>query len=137
MYKQVNKINLFNNLNNRYGQSYIKEVRSWDGKEHKLAKYKCHLHFNPRCLSQKLFPKGVKLNIKQFQSFKEKQIICKTHRSILNSQVRNCNRIIKNLKSQINKIKANIKNTCNNRDFIDISNLIIKSKEKVFKIIKN
>ena len=100
-------------------------------------KYKCHLHFNLRFLSQNIVPKGVKLNIKQFQSFKEKQIICKTHRSILNNWVRNCNRIIKDLKSQINKIKANVKNLCNNRDFIDISNLIIKSKEKVLKITKN
>ena len=86
LYKQVCQDEPgFNNLNHKYGQSYIEEIRSWEGKEHKLAKYKCHLHFNLRCLSQNIVPKGVKLNIKQFQSFKEKQIICKTHRSILNS----------------------------------------------------
>ena len=128
-------MNLFNNLNQRYGQSYIEEVRSWEGKEHKLAKYKCHLHFNLRCLSQNIVPEGVKLNIKQFTTFQEKKIICKTHRSILNSHVRQCNRIIDNLKLQINKIKTSIKT--NNSDFIDVSNTIIKSKEKVFKITKN
>ena len=42
-----------------------------------------------------------------------------------------------NLKSEINKIKASVKTKCNNNDFIDISNIIIKSKEKVSKITKN
>ena len=130
-------MNLFNNLNQRYGQSYIKEVRSWEGKEHKHTKYKCHLHFSLRCLSQNIVPKGVKLNIKQFSTFQERKIICKTHRSILNSHIRQCNKIIDNLKSQINKIKTSIKNKCNNKDFTDISNIICKSKEKVFKITKN
>ena len=129
-------MNLFNNLNQRYGQSYIEEVRSWEGKEHKLIKYKCHLHFNLRCLSQNIVLKGVKLNIKQFTTFQERKIICKTYRSILNSHVRQCNRIIDNLKSQINKIKTSIKSKCNYNDFIDVSNTIIKSKEKVFKITK-
>ena len=64
-------------------------------------------------------------------------IICKTHRSILNSHIRQCNKVIDNLKVKINKIKTNIKSKCNNKDFIDISNVICKSKEKVFKITKN
>ena len=130
-------MNLFNNLNQRYGQSYIKEVRSWVGKEHKLAKYKCYLHFNLRCLSQNIVPKGVKLNVKQFSTFQERKIICKTHRSIVNSCVRQCNKIIDNLKMQISKIKANIKSKCNNKDFIGVSNIICKSKENVFKITKS
>ena len=130
-------MNLFNQLNQRYGQSYIKEVRSWEGKEHKLTRYKCHLHFNLRCLSQNVVPKGVKLNINQFSTFQERKIICKTHRSILNSRVRQCNKIIDKLQSQISKIKPSIKNKCNSKDFIDISNIINKSKEKVFKITKN
>ena len=129
-------MNLFNNLNQRYGQSYIKEVRSWEGKEHKLAKYKCHLHFNLRCLSQNIVPKGVKLNIKQFSTFQERKIICKTHRSILNSYVRQCNKIIDNLEVQISKIKTSINSKCNSKDFIDVCNIIYKSKEKVFKITK-
>ena len=130
-------MNLFNNLNQRYGQSYIKEVRSWEGKEHKLARHKYHLHFNLRCLSQNIVPKGVKLNIKQFSTFQERKIICKTHRSILNSQVRQCNKIIDKLKSQINKIKTSMKNKFSNKNFIDVSNIICKSKEKVFRITKN
>ena len=130
-------MNLFNNLNQRYGQSYIEEVRSWEGKEHKLAKYKCHLHFNLRCLSQNIVPKGVKLNIIQFSTFQERKFLCKTHISILNSHVRQCNKIIDSLKVQINKIKTSIKSKCNNKDFIDVSNIICKSKEKVFKITKH
>ena len=38
---------------------------------------------------------------------------------------------------QINKIKTSIKSKCNNKDFTDVSNIICKSKEKVFKITKN
>ena len=106
-------------------------------KEHKLAKYKCHLHFNVRCLSQNIVPKGVNLNIKQFSTFQERKIICKTHRSILNSCIRQCNKIIDNLKVQINKIRTIIKSKCNNKDFTDVSNIICKSKEKVFKITEN
>ena len=92
---------------------------------------------NLRCLSQNIVPKGIKLNIKQFTTFQERKIICKTHRSILNRHIRHCNRIIDNLKAQINKIKTSIKSKCNYNDFIDVSNTIIKSKEKVFKITKN
>ena len=129
-------MNLFNTLNHRYGQSYIKEVRSWEGKELMLTRYRCHLHFNLRCLSHNI-PNGVKLNLKQFSTYQEKQILCKTHRSILNSHVRECNKIIKDLKSQITKIKDSIKNKCNNKDFIDIRNVITKSKEKEFKTSKS
>ena len=130
-------MNLFNQLNQRCGQSYIKEVKSWEGKEHKLARHKCYLYFNLRCLSQNVVPKGVKLNIKQFSTFQERKIIWKTHRSILNSQVRQCNKIIDKLQFQISKIKTSFKNKCNNKDFIDISSIINKSKEKVYKITKN
>ena len=38
---------------------------------------------------------------------------------------------------QINKIKTSIKSKCNSKDFIDVSNIICKSKEKVFKITKS
>ena len=130
-------MNLFNQLNQRYGQSYIKEVRSWEGKEHKLTRHKCHLHFNLRCLSQNIVPKDVKLNIKQFTTFQERRIICRTHRSIINSWVRQCNKIINKLQSHIDRIKTSIKNKSSNKDFKDIVNVIHKSKEKVFKITKN
>ena len=82
-------------------------------------------------------PKGVKLNIKQFSTFQERKIICKTHRSILNSRVRGCNRIIKKLETHIEKIKSNIKGKLNNKDFKDIVEVIHKSREKVFKTTKN
>ena len=130
-------MNLFNQLNHRYAQSCIEEVRSWEGKEQKLTRHKCHLHFNLRCLSQNIVPKGVKLNIKQFSTFQERKIICKTHRSILNSCVRYCNRIIKKLQTHIDKIQTSIKNKFNNKDFKDIVEVIHKSREKVFKITKN
>ena len=106
-------------------------------KEQKLARHKCQLHLNIRCLSQNIVPKGVKLNIKQFSTFQERKIICKTHRSILNSCVRYCNRIIKKLQTHIEKIKASIKTKFNNKDFKDIVKVIHKSREKVFKITKN
>ena len=70
-------------------------------------------------------------------NFPGKKIICRTHRSILNSRVRHCNRIIKKLQTHIDKIKDNIKNKFNNKDFKDIVEVIHKSKEKVFKITKN
>ena len=93
--------------------------------------------FNLRCLSQNIVPKGVKLNIKQFSTFQERKIICKTYRSILNSHVRYCNRIIKKLESHINKIKSNIKNKFNNKDFKDIvDDVIYKSKKKCSKLLK-
>ena len=77
------------------------------------------------------------MNIKQFSTFQERRIICRTHRSILNSWVRHCNRIINKLQTHINKIKTNIKSKSSNKDFMDIVNVIHKSKEKVFKITKN
>ena len=91
---------------------------------------------NVMCGCEKIVPKGVKLNLKQFNSFQEKQILYKTHRSILNSWVRQCNKIIKDLKSQITKIKDSVNCKSTNKDFNDISNLITKSKEKVFKTTK-
>ena len=130
-------MNLFNNLNHRYGQSCIKEVRSWEGKEHKLARYKCHLHFNLRCLSENIVPKGVKLNLKQFNSKREKQILCKTHRSIVNCQVRHCNNIIKDLKLQITQIQDKVKAITSNIDFNNITKQITKTKERVFTTTKN
>ena len=130
-------MNLFNNLSHRYGQICIEEVRSWEGKEHKLARYKCHLHFNLRCLSENIVPKGVKLKLKQFQSKTEKEILCKTHRSIINCRVRHCNNIIKDLKSQITQIQDKIKGITSSTDFNNISKQITKTKERVFTTTKN
>ena len=129
-------MNLFNNLSRRYGQSCIEEVRSWEGKEHKLARYKCHLHFNLRCLSENIVPKGVKLNLKQFQSKSEKVILCKTHRSILNCRVRHCNNIIKDLKSQIIQIQDKLKGITSKTEFNNITKQITKTKERVFTTTK-
>ena len=129
-------MNLFNNLSRRYGQSCIEEVRSWEGKEHKLARYKCHLHFNLRCLSENIVPKGVKLNLKQFQSKTEKEILCKTHISIINCRVRHCNNIIKDLKSQITQIQDKIKGIMSSIDFNNITKQITKTKERVFTTTK-
>ena len=130
-------MNLLNNLNHRYDQSCIEEVRSWEGKEHKLARYKCHLHFNLRCLSENIVPKGVKLNLKQFNSKRGKQILCKTHRSIINCQVRHCNNIIKDLKSQINRIQDKFKANMSSIDLNNITKQITKTKERVFTTTKN
>ena len=129
-------MNLFNNLSRRYGQSCIKEVRSWEGREHKLTWYKCHLHFNLRCLSENIVPKGVKLNLKQFQSKTEKEILCKTHRSIINYKVRHCNNIIKDLKLQITQIQDKIKGITSSTDFNNITKQINKTKERVFTTTK-
>ena len=106
-------------------------------KRAKLARYKCHLHFNLRCLSQNIVPKGVKLNLKQFQSFNKKQIVCKTHRSILNSPIRDCNKIINKLKDQIISYKTSIKSKLNTKDFKDMGNAINKTKEIVVKQVKH
>ena len=73
----------------------------------------------------------------ELKPFQEKQILCKTHRSILNSQVRQCNIIIKDLTSQITRIKDSINCKSTNKDFNNLSNLITKSKEKVFKTTKH
>ena len=77
------------------------------------------------------------MNIKQFTTFQERRIICKTHRSIINSWVRQCNKIINKLQLHIDKIKTSIRNKSSNKDFKDIVDVIHKSKEKVFKITKN
>ena len=122
-------MNLFNNLSHRYGQSCIEEVRSWEGKEHKLTRYKCHLHFNLRCLSENIVPKGVKLNLKQFQSKSEKVFLCKTHRSILNCRVRHCNNIIKDLKSQINQIQDKLKGITSKTELIILLNKSLKPRK--------
>ena len=67
----VNNNNLFHTLNQRYGQSLIKEVRSLEGKEHKLVRFKQHRVFNLRCLKENVVPKSVKLNFKQFKQLNE------------------------------------------------------------------
>ena len=129
-------MNLFDNLHQRYGWSYIKEARSWEEKEHKLARYMCHLHFNLRCLSENVVPKGVKLNITQFDSYHERKILCKTHRSILNNHVRQCNKIINDLKLKIDKSKSKIKEKLQTGEFSKLQGMIHKTKEKVFRLTK-
>ena len=62
--------NLFHTLNQRYGQSLIKEVRSLEGKEHKLVRFKQQRIFNLRCLKENVVPESVKLNFKQLNEHK-------------------------------------------------------------------
>ena len=73
----VKSNNLFHTLNQRYGQSLIKEVRSLEGKEHKLVRFKQHRVFNLRCLKENVVPKSVKLNFKQFKQLNERKSFVK------------------------------------------------------------
>ena len=132
----VKSNNLFHTLHQRYGQSLIKEVRSLEGKEHKLVRFKQHRVFNLRCLKENVVPKSVKINFKQFKPLTERRILCKTHRQILNSRVRKTNRAIDKFNKDIETLKASIKNKVNTPHFESITEVIFKSKEKLFKQIK-
>ena len=79
MSHSIKSNNLFHTLNQRYGQSLIKELRSLEGKEHKLVRFKQHRVFNLRCLKENVVPKSVKLDFKQFKQLNERKILCKTH----------------------------------------------------------
>ena len=128
--------NLFHALNQRYGQSLIKEVRSLEGKEHKLIRFKQHRVFNLRCLKESVVPKSVKLNFKQFKQLNECKILCKTHHQILNSRVRKTNRTIDKISKDIELLRSNIKTKVSSPHFKSITDVIYKSKEKLFKKVK-
>ena len=129
----VKSNNLFHTLNQSYGQSLIKEVRSLEGKEHKLVRFKQHRVFNPRCLKENVVPKSVKLNFKQLN---ERKILCETHHQILNSRVRKTNRTIDKISKDIELLRSNIKSKVSSPHFKSITDVIYKSKEKLFKKVK-
>ena len=129
----VKSNNLFHTLNQRYGQSLIKEVRSFEGKEHKLVRFKQHRVFNLRCLKENVVPQSVKLNFKQLNG---RKILCKTHRQILNSRVRKTNRTIDKISKDIELLRSNIKTKVSSPHFESITDVIYKSKEKLFKKVK-
>ena len=128
--------NPFHTLNQRYDQSLIKEVRSLEGKEHKLVRFKQHRVLNLRCLKANVVPKSVELNFKQFKQLNECKILCKTHRQILNSRVRKTNRTIDKISKDIESLRSNIKTKVSSPHFKSITNVIYKSKEKLFKKVK-
>ena len=132
----VKSNNLFHTLHQRYGQSLIKQVRSLEGKEHKLVRFKQHSVFNLRCLKGNIVPKSVKINYKQFKPLGERKIICKTHHQILNSKVRHCNSVIDQIIKDIETLRSTIKNITNSADFNSITNLIFNSKAKLYKKVK-
>ena len=132
----VKSNNLFHTLNQRYGQSLIKEVRSLEGKEHILVRFKQHRVFNLRCLKENVVPKSVKLNFKQFKQLNERKILCKTHHEILNSRVRKTNRTIDKISKDIELLRSNIKTKVSSPHFESITDVIYKSKEKLFKKVK-
>ena len=136
MSHSVKSNNLFHTLNQRYGQSLIKEVRSLEGKEHKLVRIKQHRVFNLRCLKENVVPKSVKLNFRQFKQLNERKILCKTHRQILNSRVRKTNRTIDKINKDIELLRSNIKTKVSSPHFESITDVIYKSKEKLFKKVK-
>ena len=116
--------------------SLIKEIRSLEGKEHKLVRFKQHRVFNLRCLKENVVPKSVKINFKQFKPLNERKILCKTHRQILNSRVRKTNKTIDKFNKDIELLRSNIKNKVSTSHFESITDVIFKSKEKLFKQVK-
>ena len=128
--------NLFHTLNQRYGQSLIKEVRSLAGKEHNLVRFKQHRVFNLRCLKENVVPISVKLNFRQFKQLNEHKILCKTHRQILNSRVRKTNRTIDKISKDIELLRSNIKTKVSPPHFKSMTDVIHKSKEILFKKVK-
>ena len=132
----VKSNNLFHTLHQRYGQSLIKQVRSLEGKEHKLVRFKQHRVFNLRCLKENIVPKSVKINYKQFKPIRERKILCKTHSKILNSRVRQTDNIIHKISKDIDTLRASIQNQVKPSDFNSITDTICNSKEKLFKKVK-
>ena len=130
MSHSIKSNNLFHTLNQRYGQSLIKEVRSLEGKEHRLVRFKQH-----RVLIY-VVPKSVKCNFKQFKQLNERKILCKTHCQILNSRVRKTNRTIDKISKDIELLRSNIKTKVTSPHFESITDVIYKSKEKLFKKVK-
>ena len=127
---------LFHTLHQKYGQSLIKQVRSFEGKEHKLVRFKQHRVFNQRCLKENIVPKSVKINYKQFKPIRERKILCKTHCQILNSRVRHINMVIDKISKDIDMLRATIQKQVNSHDFNSISDTIYNSKENLFKEVK-
>ena len=107
-----------------------------EGKEHKLVRFKQHRVFNLRCLKENVVPKSVKLNFKQFKQLYEHKILRKTHHQILNSRVRKTNRTIDKISKDIELLRSNIKTKVSSPHFESITDVIYKSKEKLFKKVK-
>ena len=127
---------MINSLMTSKGQSLIKEVRSLEGKEHKLVRFKQHRDFNLRCLKENVVPKSVKLNLKQSKQLNKCKILCRTHRQILNSRVRKTNRTIDKISKDMESLRSNIKTKVNSSHFKSITDVIYKSKEKLFKKVR-
>ena len=100
-----------------------------------LVRFKQHRVLNLRCPKENVVPKSVKLNFKQFKQLNECKILCKTHRQILNSRVRKTNRIDK-ISKDIELLRSNIKTKVSSPHFESITDVIYKSKEKLFKKVK-
>ena len=107
-----------------------------EGEEHKLVRFKQHRVFNLRCLKENVVPKSVKLMFKQFKQLNEHKILCKTHRQILNSRVRRTNRIIDKISKDKESLRSNIKTKVSPPHFKSIADVFYKSKEKLFKKVK-
>ena len=115
------------------GMTKVKQVRSLEGKEHKLVRFKQHRVFNLRCLKENIVPKSVKINYKQFKPIRERKILCKTHHQILNSRVRQTNTVIDKISKDIDTLRATIQKQVNSLDFNSITDIIYNSKENLFK----
>ena len=66
----------------------------------------------------------------------ECKILCKTLHQILNSRVRKTNRTIDKISKDIELLRSNIKTKVSSPHFESITDVIYKSKEKLFKIVK-
>ena len=117
-------------------ESNTRGITILEGKEHKLVRFKQHRVFNLRCLKENVVPKSIKLNFKQFKQLNERKIICKTHRQILNSRVRKTNRKIDKINKDIELLRSDIKTKVSSPHFESITDVIYKSKEKLFIKVK-
>ena len=128
-------MNLFNTLNQRYGQRLVKEVRTLESLQHKLAKMRNHRVFNLRCLKQKLVPDSAIVKFKTTNPHEEK-IIRNTQTKLVDNRIRANNQQIKELQKSIESSKNKIKEQTTTTHFNLISKTIDNSTEKVYKTIK-
>ena len=73
---------------------------------------------------------------RQFKQLNEQKILCKTHRQILNSRVRKTNRTIDKISKDIELLRSNIKAKVSSPHLESITDVVYKSKEKLFKKVK-
>ena len=121
----------YKELDQKYGEQTLLNVRKYEKLSKCNAQYKSHLHFNLHCKHNNITPKSLKIK-SPIDSSEARRIICRTQKALLNVRITETLRKQNEIKHELHKVENELKSKLPNNIFNELQATNKQKQERTF-----